>query len=201
MLFKPTAIQAEPNYNTAFTRGLLHALTATARAKPHETEAEYKERYTAIATAFASFAPRDPLEQMLAAQFVAAHHAALDCLAQAMAAEDAPAHDRLHRVHAGLNRAMNTTMRLLTKAQARPAESLRPPPVIEAPAQPEPIIALNPMQEPIRREKPGAAAGPAFKVTRDPAKMTDAELESAIAAAKAEEARMNRTGARERMIA
>ena len=200
MLLKPTSIQAEPNYNTAFTRGLLLALTATTRAKPHETEAEYKERYTAIATAFASFAPRDSLEQMLAAQFVAAHHAALDCLAQAMAAEDAQAHDRLHRVHAGLNRAMNTTMRLLTKAQARPAESLRPPPVIEAPAQPEPNVALKPMQEPIRREKPRAATGPAFRVTRDPAKMTDAELEAAIAAAEAEEARMNRTGAQSAVL-
>ncbi len=187
MQFKPNPIQAHSaiDYNTDFTRTLLRTLTNTARAKPKETEAEYKERYTAIATAFAAFAPRDPIEQMLAAQFIAAHHAALDCLALAMAAEDQPEHTRLHRIHATLNRAMNTTLRHLAKAQARPAESLAPPPAIEVPAQPEPVRALKPAQHPIRREKPGRADGRPLDLTRDPAKMSDAELEAAIAAAKA----------------
>ena len=185
MQFKPNPIQANINYDTAFTRNLLRTLTNTARAKPNETEAEYKERYTDIATAFAAFAPRDPIEQMLAAQFIAAHHAALDCLALAMAAEDQPEHTRLHRIHATLNRAMNATLRQLAKAQARPAESLPPPPVIEVPAQPEPVLALKPAQHPIRREKPRSTDGRPLDLTRDPAKLSDEELEAAFAAAQA----------------
>ena len=193
MQFKPVPNQAHPNYDTAFTRNLLRVLVNTARARPNETDAEYKERYTAIATAFAAFAPRDPIEQMLAAQFVAAHHAATDCLAQAMAATDAPTYERLHRIHVTLNRAMNTTMRLLEKAQARPAESLPPPPVIEVPARPAPAIALKPLQQPMHREKRRGADGRACDITRDPAKMSDEELIAAIALAEArekEEARM-----------
>ncbi len=193
MQFKPTTTQPKPNYDTDFTRDLLRTLTKTARARPNETGAEYNERYTAIATAFAAFAPRDPVEQMLAAQFIAAHHAALDCLALAMAAEDAPEHTRLHRIHATLNRAMNTTLRQLTQAQARPADSLAPPPVIEVPAQPEPVVALKPLQHPIHREKQRGADGRVFDFKRDPAKMSDEELEAAIAHAQAEEARMNGT--------
>ena len=185
MQFKPNPIQATIDYNTDFILTLLRTLTNTARAKPNETEAEYKQRYTAIATAFAAFAPRDPIEQMLAAQFIAAHHAALDCLALAMAAEDQAEHTRLHRIHATLNRAMNTTLRHLAKAQARPADSLAPPPEIEVPAQPEPVRALKPAQHPIRREKPGSADGRPLDLSRDPAKMSDAELEAAIAATKA----------------
>ena len=183
------------SYDTPFSRSLLPILTSTIRAKPDETEAEYKERYTAIVTAFAAFAPRDPVEQMLAAQLVAAQYAALDCLAQAAVAEDSATHARLHRIHASLNRSVNTNMRLLLKAQERPAESLPTPPAIEAPAQPEPVVALKPLQHPIRREKQRGADGRVFDFKRDPAKMSDEELEAAIAHAKAEEARMNATAA------
>ena len=195
MHFKPAPIQTQPNYNTPFTRNLLRTLAATARAKPNETEAEYKDRYTAITAAFAAYAPRDPMEQLLAAQIVAAQYAALDCLAQAAVAEDSATHARLHRIHASLNRSVNTNMRLLLKAQERPAESLPTPPAIEAPAPPEPVVALKPLQHPIRREKQRGADGRVFDFKRDPAKMSDEELEAAIAHAKAEEARMNATAA------
>ncbi len=183
------------SYDTPFSRNLLRILTSTIRARPNETEAEYKERYTAIVTAFAAFAPRDPVEQMLAAQLVAAQYAALDCLAQAAAAEDATTHDRLFRIHASLTRAADIAMRHLTKAQERPAATLPPPPVIETPAQPEPVTALKPRQQPMHREKQRGSDGRVFDFTRDPAKMSDEELEAAIAHAKAREAREAAAGA------
>ena len=134
----------ETDCDTPYTRTLLRTLVATFRAKPNETEAEYKERYAAVVIAFAAFAPRDPIEQMLAAQIVAASQAALDCMAQAMVAEDSVTQAALHRSYAAFNRTVNATMRTLTKAQARPAASLAPPPVIEAPAQPPRLRLVRP---------------------------------------------------------
>ncbi len=164
----------ETDCDTPFTRTLLRTLVATFRAKPNETEAEYKERYAAVVIAFAAFAPRDAIEQMLAAQIVAASQAALDCMTQAIVAEDSLSQAALHRSYTAFNRTVNATMRTLAKAQARPAAAIAPPPVIEAPAQPARVVALKPPQHPIRREP--ARATPAPKPPRDPAKMDDDEL-------------------------
>ena len=69
------------------------------------------------------------------------------------------------------------TMRLLDKQQQRPAEALAPPPPaiepIPAPRRRPP--EEKPAQHPVHREK--ALAAPPKK---DPAKMTDAELEAAM---------------------
>ncbi len=183
MSFPSAPIQTQPNFDSPFTRNLLGTLTDSVRALPNETEAQYKDRYTAVVIAFAAYAPRDPIEQMLAAQIVAAHHAALDCLVQAMAAEDALTHARLHRIHASLNRAINTTMRLLSKAQARPADSLPPPPVIEDRVQPAPVVTAKPPQHPIRRENPRPANGRTADLRRDSAERADADLAAALTAA------------------
>ena len=81
--------------NNPFTQDLLHSLTATLRAQPNETGAEYETRFAAATAAWASFRPRDPMEQMLAAQIVGAHYGALDCLNRAMEAEDPALADKL----------------------------------------------------------------------------------------------------------
>ena len=121
------------DYDAPFTVNLLQALSGAARAQPNETEAEFNTRYAAVVTAFAAFAPRDPLEQMLAAQAVAAHHAALECMTLAMLTEDLAEQGRLRGRFATLNRSMRDTMRTLTKMQERPANSL--PPIAERQAR------------------------------------------------------------------
>ena len=79
--------------NTPFTQNLLRTLVATLPAQRDETEADYEERF---ATA-AAYRPRDIVEQMLAAQIVAAHYSALDCLARAAEAGPPPATSGGHR--------------------------------------------------------------------------------------------------------
>jgi hypothetical protein len=156
-----------------FTRDLLRSLTATRRAQPNETDAEYAERFAATATALAALHPRDPSEQMLAAQIVSAQYTALDCLSRAAEAEDPILADKHHRTYALMNRAMGNAMRLLEKQRTQPAEALPPPALAPIPPPrrrpPEP----KPPQHPIHREK-----APPRKPEKDPSKMTDAELEA-----------------------
>ena len=110
---EPTAIDP----NNPFTRDLLRSLTATIPAQPDETDAEYAERFAAASTAWAGFHPRDTVEQMLAAQIVAAHYSALDCLARAAETEDQARADRLRRSHATMIRGMRGMMSLLERFQ------------------------------------------------------------------------------------
>ena len=124
--------------NNPFTRDLLRSLAGTVRAQPYETAAEYDERLAAATTTWASFRPRDPMEQMLAAQIVSAHYASLDYLNQAMETDD-PAHaERLRRSHATLTRTMRDAMRQLDRQQQRPADTAPP-------------LAIKPIPQPRRR--------------------------------------------------
>jgi hypothetical protein len=109
--------------NNPFTRDLLRSLTATIRGRLDETEAEYAERFTAATAAWAAFRPRDPMEQMLAAQIVGAHYAGLDCLNEAMEADNAALADRFRRSFATMNRTMRDMTRLLERQQDRPASA------------------------------------------------------------------------------
>ena len=164
--------------NNPFTRDLLRGLTAAIRAQPDETEAEYAERFAAVTTAWAAFHPRDPMEQMLAAQIVVAHHAALDCLNRAAETEDPAQADRHRRSYATMTRTMRDLMRLLERQQQqRPAASALPPPSIEPippPRRrlPEPKATHYPMSS----QKAPTAEQP----TKDPAKMNDEELAAAL---------------------
>ena len=175
---KPTPI----DYNNPFTKNLLGNLVGAARAQPNETEAEYNARYIAVVTAWAAFGPRDPLEQMLAAQIVGAHYAALDCLTLAMQAEDLVQHGRLQRNYATLNHVMRDSMRALTKLQERPAEALAPEQNIQPVAPPRrPVIPAKQANHPIQREVHRSPTGRVYDFTHDPAKMDDEELAAAIA--------------------
>ena len=181
---KPTQI----DYNNPFIINLLCTLVTAARAQPDETEPEYNARYTAVVTAWAAFAPRDPLEQMLAAHIVGAHYAALECLTLAMQAEDLVTQGRLQRNYATLNRVMLVTMRALTKLKERPDDVLAPQPVVEpvAPLRRPAIAAQQPQaKQPIQREVHRSPTGRVFDFTRDPAKMDDEELAAAIVHTKA----------------
>ena len=94
-----------------------------------------------MAIAWAAYHPRDRVEQMLAAQIIGAHHAALDCLAQASETEDQPRADRLRRSYATMTRTMRDLMRLLERRQRRP--------ITDEP----PMQAIEPIP-PLRRRRP-----------------------------------------------
>lgn len=152
------------------------SLAGTLRAQADETNAEYEERFAAATTAWASFHPRDPMEQMLAAQIVAANYAGLDCLNRAMEADDPAQAERLRRSYAVMMRTVRDTMRLLDRQRMQPAEAAPSPPVIEpAPPPRRRPPEAKPAQQPMHREN--APTAPA----KDPAKMTDEELEAAKA--------------------
>jgi hypothetical protein len=162
------------DHNTPFTRDLLRSLTATIPAQPDETDAEYAERFAAASTAWRSFHPRDTVEQMLAAQIVAAHYAALGCLTRAAETEDQARADRLRRSHATMIRSMRDTMRQLESRQQHRADT-EAPPTIEPIAPPrrrpaEPNATHYPMQS---EKRPAAPK-------KDPAKMSDEELSTAL---------------------
>ena len=181
MTQSPAAEPSPIDPNNPFTRDLLRSLAGTVRAQPDETEAEYQERFAAATAAWAAFRPRDPVEQMLAAQIVGTHYAALDCLTKAMEAEDPAQADRLRRSYATMNRTMRDMMRVLTREQQRPADSLAPPGAIEPVARPRRSpLAPKPPQEPLQREKARTGRAAADPLDKDPATMNDEELEAAL---------------------
>ena len=182
----PPSPAAEPKQidpNNPFTRDLLRSLAATVRAQPNETPAEYAERFAAVTTAWAAFRPRDPMEQLLAAQIVGAHYAALDCLTKAAETEDPAQADRHSRSYVTLTRTMQNMIRLLADQQQRPAIADQPMPAIEPIPLPrrrpaEPNATHNPLQS----EKPPAATKKDRTAPqKDPAKMKDDELAAALA--------------------
>ena len=167
-----TPTEIDPN--NPFTQNLLRTLTATIPAQPDETDAEYAKRFAAASMAWAAFRPRDIVEQMLTAQIVAAHYAALDSLTKAAETDDLTKAERLRRSHATMTRTMGTMMRLLDQHQQRPANTAPAPafepipPPRRRPAEP------NATHDPMQSEEP--RTGP----KKDPAKMTDNELNAAL---------------------
>ena len=157
-----------------FTQNLLRTLVATIPAQPDETDTEYEERFAAATTAWAAFRPRDTVEQMLAAQIVAAHHAALDCLTRAAETEDPARADKLRRSHATMTRTMRDLMRLLETRQQRSADTQAPLAIEPIPKPRRRPAEPKTTQQPLHREKAPAAP------TKDPSKMTDDELQSAL---------------------
>ena len=157
-----------------FTQNLLRTLVATIPAQPDETDTEYEERFAAATTAWAAFRPRDTVEQMLAAQIVAAHHAALDCLTRAAETENQTQADKLRRSHATMTRTMRDLMRLLETRQQRSADTQAPLAIEPIPKPRRRPAEPKTTQQPLHREKAPAAP------TKDPSKMTDDELQSAL---------------------
>jgi hypothetical protein len=129
----------------------LRSLTATIPAQPNETGA--------------ALHPRDPAEQTLAAQIVAAHYAALDCLSKAAETENPAQADHLRRSYTMMTRTMQNRIRLLERQQQNPAAAAPPP---RRPAK------QNATHYPMQSEKPPAAS------KKDLAKMTDDELQAAL---------------------
>lgn len=109
-LLRPKAGEQNPitgSDNTAFNRHLLSAVGSTLWF-PEGTPPEQIVAATAAAlSAVQGFAPRDPVEGMMAAQAVALHHAAMECFRRAMVpGQPSEVAERLRRQGANLSRAM-----------------------------------------------------------------------------------------------
>ena len=67
-----------------FSDDLMRALAETLRIEDKDPDTAKMNRLVAAQNALLAFVPSEPTEAMLAAQLVAAHHAAMDCLKMAM---------------------------------------------------------------------------------------------------------------------
>lgn len=102
-MLKAVAGSEHPDFNNV----LINAVAQAVWIRNGVTEEERSQRAAAALAAVKGFAPRDEVEGMLAAQAVALHHAAMECLRRAMI-PDQPSEgsDRLRRQAANLSRAM-----------------------------------------------------------------------------------------------
>lgn len=93
--------------------------------------------------AFAAFGARDPIDQMLAAQAVAAHFAAMAYFQAAMNPDaDERAADRARKGAVAMGRSMRDTIKMLEQRKQQPAP------------QPEPAPQANPEPPPAPQTKP-----------------------------------------------
>ena len=100
-----------------------------------------------------AFSPSDPIEQMLAAQAVGAHNAAMERFRRAMMPEaGSEVTDRLRNSAARMGRTMRDTIKALTAHRARP------------------VPANNPAQAPMHREDVPTPANQAAAPTEEPAR-------------------------------
>ncbi len=139
----------------AFSHTLMRMLVAAIRPdseldEPSETDLT---TWDAALTAMEAFQPRTAIEAMLAAQAIAAHHAIMECHARCLLPETAETTAiRLRSNAVSLTHAMDTTLRMLERRQARPV----PPPLPEVPAAVDAVLDLE-----LERAKRRAAAAAA----------------------------------------
>ncbi len=176
-----TPALASTDLDTPSTGYFLRIVADSLRAQPDETPAEYEERFTAAASAWRAFNPRDQLEQWVAGQLVAAHHAALDNLTRAMETPDNGEAAQLRGGHAGLVRTIESLMRQLEQLKQRPDESLVQAGPAEAIQVPKP---LRPRAAVVRVA--GKAAAVSVAPAKTPREMTDEELSVEINAMRKE---------------
>jgi len=140
------ADEPEPGLSRIFLRCLLQALAATipAGTGPASATAEaWAEQWDAARELFDAMQPRNPIEAVLAARAVAAHHASMDMYARAAVpgTTDEKAL-RLCASAAAASRSFDTALRMLEKRQAKPRDaagkpaSKRPPAPARAAQQP-----------------------------------------------------------------
>ncbi len=102
----------------AFSRVLLRQLLATRVDDTTMTDARRLAQWESARQALLSFEPADPMEAMLAAQAVAAHGAATDCLRQAAhRASAAPADPHTARLYANAADLMQSYQTILRQLE------------------------------------------------------------------------------------
>ena len=138
--------------DTSFATFMTRVLVSTIRAQPDETPDERAHRCKQAHTLWASYVPRDAIEQMLATQIVSSVFGAADCQQLAAATQDARLIARFNGQALAFQRATASAEKRLEKAQLRPDNALFEPD--DAPP-PEPLRQapiLTGAQDPIRRE-------------------------------------------------
>ena len=104
-------------------------------------------RQIAAYEALAAYGPRDSVEQMLAAQAIAAHFATKECFRQAMQPDaDVKTADRARGRAAAMERTMRYAMRTMAQRR-RLAEAVLPP-------KPKPAFVETKIPKPIPFERP-----------------------------------------------
>ena len=99
-----------------FSQEVLRITAATTVDDENMTDAEWHDRWAAAQEALMSFVPSEPVEAMYAAQAVAAHTAAMECLRKAMMNwQSETVRIRLRSNATSLMRSFNTIMRALER--------------------------------------------------------------------------------------
>lgn len=107
----------------AFNEVLLARVVAT--IAPFADAGPVQDRVAAAATALAAFEPTDEVEGMLAAQAVALHHAAMECLRRAMLNQSPEVAARLRKDGANLARAMTDMLDALARKRGKGPQIVR----------------------------------------------------------------------------
>ncbi len=167
--------------DTSFATFMTRIVVSTIRAQPDETPDERANRCKQAHTLWASYVPRDAIEQMLATQIVGSVFAAADCLQLAAATQDARSIARFNGQALAFQRATASAEKRLEKAQLRPDNALFEPD--DAPP-PEPLRQapiLTGAQDPIRREPEVAPETGLVAVLRKPEPQRNAEEQQIVA--------------------
>jgi hypothetical protein len=113
--------------NREFTEVLVQSVVDSLWLPPGgaTTGPEIHPKLVAALAAVRAFRPRDEAEGMMAAQAVALHQGAMECLRRAMLPAQAPEAERLHRQAAGLTRAMAELVRALDRRRGGARQTIR----------------------------------------------------------------------------
>ena len=134
--------QTIPDIDPATLANMLHATVAALPVAPDASAEDLDAQRQAALLAVTALCPRDPVEAMLAARIVSAHHAAMECFRRAARHDiDDNSALRLQGKAVSLANLAMRTLRELRKCQAEPPAY----PVAELPqADPEPPVAIEP---------------------------------------------------------
>ena len=160
--------------DTSFATYINRALAGIIRPQRDETPEERADRCKQTRTLWAAYAPRDPIEAMLAAHIVESAFGALDCMQISAATQDPEAIGRWQTRALAYQRAGASAEKRLLRMQQRPDAALIEPD--DAPA-PEPLrqapLVVAP-KDPLHRETEQPTATGVEAVLRKPAALRSA---------------------------
>ena len=138
-----TVITGESTFSPNFIRRLLISLSGIIAIDPDRDPVTWTEEWQMLQELFWSFKPTNPVEAVLAAHAVDAHHRSMQTGKRA--AQPGLAHETMLRLHASANaarRAFHTTLHRLEKQQRQgaPAESQPIPIPLFTPSLPAPTL-------------------------------------------------------------
>jgi hypothetical protein len=175
---QPMPSQPDPSCHLNLTTLAVMVRTAldALPVSPDSPAEDIASQQQAALCAIAAFAPRDPVEAMLAARATVTHHAIMECFRRAMLPDvgDALA-IRLRNNALALSRLFTTTLRELEQMQAGPA---RPVPATSDTSRrdPPPPQTPPPATSQASAMKPPAAPRPAILAPTRPEDLLQAKI-------------------------